>query len=76
MILFCMRCVENHTFSPGEVEKIVYALQGLEADSNIEHHVVDAQNPLVCLTSALGMAEDLECYAEHVEACIKGRKKR
>lgn len=37
MKLYCESCNALHKFKPGEVERIVYALEGMERDARLTH---------------------------------------
>jgi hypothetical protein len=75
MILYCHFCNETHQFSNGEVERIVYTLQGELGDYAIggmplvEQHE-EAQR---CLRSWLSASHDIEEYGEFAEAGVACR---
>lgn len=80
MRLFCDACNEVELFTPGEVERIVYALVGMEADERcaVTPRLAagrDAMLNTVCLRTVLGYSRDSEMYAEHTNAAVEARRK-
>lgn len=75
MILYCHACNEAHQLTNGEVERIVYTLQGELGDyaigglPQLEDHE-DAQR---CLRSWLAASHDIEEYGEFTEAGVACR---
>lgn len=68
--LVCSRCAELHPFTVGELERIVYALQGMEVDTR----TAEAEKPHPwraeewCLREVLDLSRSVEGYGEYVEA--------
>lgn len=78
MRLYCWNHNLVHQFTPGEVEQIVYAFTGLLFDARREE--VDGDyaeyHPklMMCPKEALMLANDSECYLEHVEQGVACRR--
>jgi len=65
MILFCEACQKNHSFTGGEVERIVYTLQAVSMDAlqATDFRLPEDVTP-DCLQAVLGQAYDVEEYQE------------
>lgn len=82
--LFCLHDGQVHHFTPGEVERLVYCLQGVEYDAVMDRQraVGDATPParqldeFDCLQNVLAWSHELEMYAEHVEHQVLRRRDR
>jgi hypothetical protein len=77
MQLYCWNHNMVHPFAPGEAERIVYALTGMLSTAESSEPL---DNPpygdpkLVCPREALALAQDSECYLEHVEQGVACRR--
>lgn len=75
MRLYCHSCNETHRFTAGEVERIVYTLQGELGDwalgglQKVEHH----EDATRCLKGLLSASHDIEEYGEYTEAGVACR---
>ncbi len=81
MKLYCAGCNAVHTFTAGEVERIVYALQCAEVDARTERNGAerheageDSFGNELCLDFALRYAGDTEVYYEGVENLVENRR--
>ena len=83
MKLYCNECGALHTFTAGEVERIVYALQAAEADARCADNGPDRNDsgidPMVsidCLSNVLEQwaSHAYELYGEHVDAWVEARR--
>lgn len=76
MKLFCNVCQELHQFTPGEVERIVYTLQGSRHDAVMTplDSKIREYHKEYCLKSDLSMSYDGEGYSEHVYSLVESRR--
>lgn len=79
--LYCDLHDTAHRFTQGEVEQIVYALTGAlcDAETDAEPGIYAGEPSWEhrrCPQQALQMANDVECYEEHVQACVQARRDR
>jgi hypothetical protein len=75
MNLYCYPCQKIHTYTPSEVERLVYGLQLAEYDAAIYQEEHRNWLELVCLDNILSLAGDSEGYAEAInESMIPARK--
>jgi hypothetical protein len=76
MDLYCWPHNTVHTFTPGEVEQVVYALTAMvfDADQRDQSGEEYSPNLLACPQTALSLAQDSECYLEQVEQGVECRK--
>ena len=80
MLLFCWSHNRAHRFTPGEGERIVYALMALLHDAELAHAqrqeppAIDSRDDPICPEAALRLAYDSEGYAEHVEQGVECRR--
>jgi len=85
MILYCYECHENHTFTNGEVERIVYALQSdfscAVMDNQTPHHDSlrerndkTAKHPGYCLCDVLASSNEIEEYGEFTNGLVDLRR--
>lgn len=78
MKLYCTDCNATHDFSAGEIERIVYALQGDLADALMKADGLPweglPEESLECLESVLGGSYDSEVYQEWTQAHVERRR--
>jgi hypothetical protein len=75
MFIYCQECNENHWFTAGDVERILYALQASHADALCEDaKAEDPWKEMVCFCSVLAWAGDIEAYSEMVGSCVDRRR--
>lgn len=79
-LLYCWLHRDNHSFTQGEVEKIVYSLGAAETDAYLdgardpETALTNPPPSPTCLQDALRSADNPEVYAEHVEQGVECRR--
>ena len=75
MTLFCTCCGELHRYSPGDVERILYALQGAQADAYCEEaQGTEPFEEVACLTAWLDSSHDPEAYLEWTDGWVQRRR--
>ena len=76
MVLFCDACHDIHSLTFAQVERIIYTLQGLYHDTLISSETIDDPEPICLLDLDGEFAEDVEMYAEHVQATRDARLRK
>ena len=80
MKLWCDQHNRAHTYTNGEVERIVYALSGevasalCEPDGDRIYAGMDAWSRIPCPGDYLALSRSIEGYAEVTEAFLAGRR--
>jgi hypothetical protein len=78
--LYCPCCNEVERFTPGEVERLVYALAAAESDARCASNGdridagCDPFSEVNCLEIMVGQSSDIEGYAETVNAWVECRR--
>ena len=73
--LYCWPCRTVHAFPLTDVERIVYAFGGAEADRDADPEPFTDGEPMPsCLVDVLGVSNLAEMYAEHVDRGVECRE--
>lgn len=80
MNIYCSLCQANHQLTPGQAEKVIYALSGEVASALCEpegdriYAGQEGYDIVPCPLRMLQMAGDGEGYGEFVESLLASRK--
>lgn len=75
MTIYCQRCDRTHRFTAGDVERMLYTLQGALHDAKQEPDALkylDERGD--CLKDVLRSSHHIEEYLEHTTACVDARR--
>lgn len=71
--LHCGPCDQNHTFTPGEIERLVYALAA-EIRAVADSPRPGDPEPVLCLEELVTLSLELDGQREPVDAAVEARR--